>query len=736
MGEGKNLSRRSFVATGALLVTTGCIGMSTFSLTSCTTETANQQPEFRVDNGKFYIDGTEEGIVFSGSKISLIPNAAVDMITVHYQDASGAPATKDFLPLGESFVVNGNHDGMITVDAFVEEDASISTTEADIGVLSLGAVNTAELNGSFDHVVAFGNTNIILGDEASVGEMTLAHGAVTTEISEDASLGQVAAVEEVMVPSEASSDETIAHEEAIELHGAFSEEFREEASTAESGAVKFNEQGIAVELVENLEVDSGSENNDPPADGGEVLADSELSEQEAEESLAGTEQELSAELMSEIGVGDTQVGVSFENEDELGALASGLEILLSGLSFIGKGAAGAVISYGTTTVLQLILGKSDSSAEILQKLDDVKKHLSEIERQIAEIANMLVKMEYATQVNNYLTKYSSTMRAGILFLDGYVANIDKGVDGEQKAADQKQFADSLLTKDEYKVNGNWIQKMTLILGEELLQTYVGTNTNLFGAMDGLARYAYRWEHQAYSYRSNFQLSILAVYTTLLAYSKLALNKGIADTKDNPQKRDIYFAYLTDWENLFGSASIEDADYFSNSNSDGNKAGNLAQVLEIANKQKVTVRDNSVRYYQVPGHEILMTATAAVMGVSAKGGISQTQFMRDAAGHNVLTQEQYTTILQDYGKSKSLTEILFDKQEGNIAPPSDTSLMFAGYSQPLIKVSHPHINPASTSRSYFAPVVDKGGNLDKKQLVWTRGGRVLYYKVNAIGVFRA
>ena len=734
MNEGGHISRRAFLAGGAIVVSTSALGVLSISLTGCSAqEPVAEGAVLRIEGQRFYIGDDTVGTEFSGHKVSLMPDMANGMVTISFTDTEGNPEKVDFVELGTDFTLTGEHNGHITVDSVQGSDSLHIDENANFDSVGLGTLDNAVIMGTLGHIVIIGGTSVELGDSASVEHVIIGHSDASVSVAEGANLETVHALDESQTPEEVQTDLIVAREDVLETHV----EFFEGPDEPPVVDTEFSEDGTALSLLQDEPVELSDEEWDALIQevDAEVLLEVPNDENAFDAEGNAIEPEVSEDIMASLRVEDASAfEVPLLDEEALNGPTSSWDLLFQGLDFLGQGLAGSAISWGTSTLLNMLFGPQDLTPLIIQKLDEIKAQLDVIERMIAQIVSELMKTTFATQVNNYLSEYSAKMKAGLSFLDGYAANVDKVTDVQQRATDQQTFASNMLVDSNYFITGLPVQKAALIFGEEILQVYAGTNTNLFGAMDGLCVYTYRWEHHGYTNRANFQLSVLSFYTSLVAYAKLALNRGIEETRDDPSKRDKYFAYLTDWENLFGSTSINDEAYFSSNDYTGQKIGNVKQVMDMADKQKVVPRANTVRYYQVPGHEVQIGATSAMVLSSSSAGTSQDQMMRDSAGHMVLTQQQLATIYADYDGQKSLAEIFFTPEEGNIQVPGSFTLKFVGYSQPLIKEKYTTLDTVRTYYRYYAPTVHNAGKQDKA-LVVDYGPSTRWYNVALIGVFR-
>lgn len=421
--------------------------------------------------------------------------------------------------------------------------------------------------------------------------------------------------------------------------------------------------------------------------------------------------------------------------------AAAVNLLISGLGFIGSATAGSVVSYGTGKILDLVFGTDPSTADIIAQLDAIEGRLTEISGKLSEIINMLAQLEYATQVNNFMNTWVSKIQTAFDFIDDKRAAIDAMADGDAKEAAQKEFAEKLYagTDPSYQVAGLPVYTAAKNYAFDVVNASVTTGCDLFKAFDNLCLRRYRWEHHGYGVRADFQNMVLALCNSLMAYSSFCLNEHVLALMEDPDHSVTELQdTLIHWGNLFGSQGGFAVDY---SQADDifaeSTVGKCQMVIDTAEAEQLVELDGSLRRYQVPGHEVLLCARASNVSTSSSGKTKQAQMMRDSAGHLVVLRDQFKNMLSDYGGGASLIDILFGKSEGDIVPPGNTSLDFVCYQQPLEQEKH-MTHPGHTRYyEYYAPFLSATGSESRKMLAKiTTKQSTLVKSVSAIGVFRA
>lgn len=157
-----------------------------------------------VDDQCFFINGDAAGTAFSGAALSLVPNLADGTIALCYRNSENPdPCCMTLAPLGSPVIVTGTL-RMLNVDG-VNSDGVVSIQpDAAIGVLSLGSIKTADIEGSVDHLIVVGKSDAIVHDGARIGQATLGDSYADLVINANSSVGGVDAPFEAQVSGEGS----------------------------------------------------------------------------------------------------------------------------------------------------------------------------------------------------------------------------------------------------------------------------------------------------------------------------------------------------------------------------------------------------------------------------------------------------------------------------------------------------------------------------------------------------
>ena len=771
---GNGLTRRTMIKTSAVLIGSCALGFTGVTSLGCSADNngggassnESDQVTLHVEDQRFFIDGDTEGTAFSGAALSLVPNLADGTIALCYRDGENPdPCCTTLAPLGSPVVMTGTL-RMLNVDG-VNSDGVVSIQpDAAIGVLSLGSIKTADIEGSVDHLIVVGKSDAVTHGGARIGQATLGDSCADLIINANSSVGDVDAPFEAQVSGEGagSARVTITGDEgaAEQRHGTLLEAANDDTAWEDAIAAL---AGTATVQQAKAPVGSGASataaSTTAPANpfapqtayadeaASDVVIDTEdTADDDNDENLLSFTPGEPLETDSEPDMSsDDQPAEDFQQDvaaltaedpaPQADVAIEAIDLLIAGLKFIGEQTAGRAFEYGSSSLLELVFGGNDESAQIISKLTEIQGQLDDIEREIAQVIAQFDKQACYLQVNNYLSKFSAEMRWDLSKLSSMTESIDALPDGEEKEARRKEFAENLYSNPRYQVCGRYVYDMAGVLGNEIMQCYTGTNKNLFGAFDELMVLSYKWEHHGYEMRANFQSSVLSNFMALINYSTFCLNEHYLVIKDDPEKKTELAEWLGFWKGLFGTATLPQsamALLAEDDDADGAATGVANEVAAMATAQKLVKRADNIRYYQVPGHQVQIAANAANVRTTEGGGLTQKQLMKDSAGHCVLTQDQLVNMYLDYGKKKTLTEILFGEGEGNLAAPRNTGVPFVAYQLPLIEERQMK-HPSHLYRyKYYAPIVNNDGTTSRAYVALHDHGKRIF-NFTGIAVYR-
>ena len=771
------LTRRTMIKTSAVLIGSCALGFTGIASLGCSADNngggassnESDQVTLHVDDQRFFINGDAAGTAFSGAALSLVPNLADGTIALCYRDGENPdPCCTTLAPLGSPVVVTGTL-RMLNVDG-VDSDGVVSIQpDTAIGVLSLGSIKTADIEGSVDHLIVVGKSDAVAHGGARIGQATLGDSCADLIINANSSVGDVDAPFEAQVSGEGAGGTrvTITGDEgaAEQRHGTLLEAANDDAAwedaiaalagTATTQQAKAPAGSSTASATTAASASATAANPFAPqtayADeaASDVVIDTEdTADDDNDENLLSFTPGDPLETDGEPDMSsDDQPAEDFQQDvAALGAedpapqadvAIEAIDLLIAGLKFIGEQTAGRAFEYGSSSLLELVFGGDDESAQIISKLTEIQGQLDDIERKIAQVIAQFDKQACYLQVNNYLSKFSAEMRWDLSKLSSMTESIDALPDGEEKEARRKEFAENLYSNPRYQVCGRYVYDMAGVLGNEIMQCYTGTNKNLFGAFDELMVLSYKWEHHGYEMRANFQSSVLSNFMALINYSTFCLNEHYLVIKDDPEKKTELAEWLGFWKGLFGTATLPQsamALLAEDDDADGAATGVANEVAAMATAQKLVKRADNIRYYQVPGHQVQIAANAANVRTTKDGGMTQKQLMKDSAGHCVLTQDQLVNMYLDYGKKKTLTDILFGEGEGNLAAPRNTGVPFVAYQLPLID-ERQMMHPSHLYRhEYYAPIVNNDGTTGRAYVAVRGNGRRIF-NFTGIAVYR-
>lgn len=782
---GNGLTRRTMIKTSAVLIGSCALGFTGVASLGCSADNSggnvssndSDQVLLHVDDQRFFINGDAAGTAFSGAALSLVPNLADETIELCYRNSENPdPCCMTLAPLGSPVIVTGTL-RMLNVDG-VNSDGVVSIQpDAAIGVLSLGSIKTADIEGSVGHLIVVGKSDAIAHDGARIGQATLGDSYADLVINANSSVGGVDAPFEAQVSGEGSGSAhvTITGDEgaAEQRHGMLLEAANDDAAwenavailagaattqqakapagsgaaSATASAAASATTGTAASSFANPFAPQTAYADEAASDA--VIDTEDTADDDNDENLLSFTpgEPLETDSEPDDSASDEQPTEDFQQDvatlgaedptPEADIALEAIDLLIAGLKFVGEQAAGRAFEYGSSSLLELVFGGNDESAQIIAKLTEIQGQLDDIERKIAQVIAQFDKQACYLQVNNYLSKFSAEMRWDLSKLRSMTESIDALPDGDEKEARRKEFAENLYSNPRYQVCGRYVYDMAGVLGNEIMQCYTGTNKNLFGAFDELMVLSYKWEHHGYEMRANFQSSVLSNFMALIDYSTFCLNEHYLAIKDDPKKKTELAEWLGFWKGLFGTATLPEtalALLAEDDDADGAATGVANEVAAMATAQKLVKRADNIRYYQVPGHQVQIAANAANVHTTQGGGLKQTQLMRDSAGHCVLTQDQLVNMYLDYDKKKTLTDILFGEGEGNLAAPRNTGAPFVAYQLPLIderQMKHPsHLY----RHKYYAPIVNNDGTTGRAYVALHDNGKRIF-NFTAIAVYR-
>lgn len=311
-----------------------------------------------------------------------------------------------------------------------------------------------------------------------------------------------------------------------------------------------------------------------------------------------------------------------------------------------------MLSFGTGKLFDLVFQKD--SSDIGVSLDTINDKLGQISLEINTKLDQLQNTTVKSQLQGQISLYSSDIKTYEAVLDnlkGQQDLIDKLPDGDEKAAEQKIFLENIYNTP---INGTDFCTQVCALGKHLTEVNPSTNKDLFGTFDQIALYSYKWEHQGYDTRRTFQASVLGLYVPLATFAQMSL---AAAKQYHFPKNSSGVKPEVQYNNLLKGISA---------------ANNMAK------KEQIHVLPNTERHYQVPGHPLMLSASADARQVPTNLSREMYRMGIDDL-HNALQNVQFNSLFKnvpsvnwlkqvytDYGSSTELWNIFFNPNEGNLS----------------------------------------------------------------------
>ena len=388
------------------------------------------------------------------------------------------------------------------------------------------------------------------------------------------------------------------------------------------------------------------------------------------------------------------------NSSELDAQTIIQEALLDA----AKGTPAAFVKWGTKKLIAAALNTDEESDcdIIMGRLDDVVANQTKMIDMLSEIDTRIMKKDLYDKMNDFIKKsWDGDFEANYR---GLAAVNSKTYESEDAlAAAQKNYlvtdvaglnAGSLnggvcqFDKDVYTY-GNYLTKGELVL-------YSSERQPIYSIWHQTMKYKYKWEHQAYEEWAAFQNDVTESYLAAASVDKLCILARIDAIKEyNKTSPDKISTELLETRLKMLDEQI-------------------AEVKDTYNKYKVTKLPDTMRCYQVPGHEMYLYTAAKeqlipneadknkgirniseyyndhrnnkpvytrLTGISGKWNDKMHRtdvwpnlnhwrsFVSYDSSTLAPTAEWMRQIHKDYEGNATLYQIFFDRDKGNMTPPS-------------------------------------------------------------------
>lgn len=244
-------------------------------------------------------------------------------------------------------------------------------------------------------------------------------------------------------------------------------------------------------------------------------------------------------------------------------------------------------------------------AVISQKLDQIKSQIATMSDYIAqkvELARLTVTIQ--SRINEYtvvVPDLTTTNRT-------YIAALNK-LEPKPDESPQEREARLNLIKSFYinvmNANNNKFHHDVITLGSRVIDSDVYTGLDLYTALEKLVLYSHNWEHQGYAARVALQSHVTGLYTSLATMSMSGLIVGIGNYEE---EMGLLVYGSSAWNKLAAEKLLAEVQL-------GLLQDQIVTINHYADTHPIIIRPANERYYQVPGHELLLKSTAVPKTVS-------------------------------------------------------------------------------------------------------------------------
>ena len=416
-----------------------------------------------------------------------------------------------------------------------------------------------------------------------------------------------------------------------------------------------------------------------------------------------------------------------------------------------EAAASAIVEWGVEEILGWLFGGETTSEEekLLKELMDQIKDLSDAIHKVQEELNL---QSLITPLND-MDKFISNKLPGYLYQGLIDIDNDKTLSEDEKRANRLSLlTDSIGAVNPANIDTNFdnfarsfanmmLDKHRVVLDGESKQLMI------YQVYYEYLRRTYKWEHQAWDNWVAFQCRAVAMAVQVLTIERFSLQARLELIRENnkdPHKPRI------------APEGVEEA---------------IKDIQKLLNKLRETYGKNNdwipkalagedERYYWVPGHEVLLYATANTQSIPKEDrqdrgwysgkGEPECKYIKGIAWHDgfipsaypvwsfwkpffrpsptrLTTYDELINIYNDYGKKKTFYDIFINKDEGNFIVDGDPNqnwcMVFDPAGHELQCHAHSHV-PYSyfTVEAFFLPATTKGSNPkeEKLKIAWYDG----------------
>ena len=374
-------------------------------------------------------------------------------------------------------------------------------------------------------------------------------------------------------------------------------------------------------------------------------------------------------------------------------------IVQTAMEAIGNGIDPASwAKWGAKKLITAMMGMEDAdpnAQDVNAKLDQVIAQQEELARRIAQIDGRIVQADVIKNLNDFMKlDWNGEAQNYHRALRSIDQDLEKGTISEADAVAKRKAvlvytinntpqpgapsgALSDFDKNAYTYGSYLLQPMNVLFGS-------GT-ANLFEMNHQLMKYKHHWEHQAYEEWASFQNYAIGRYLSVSALNRLSLMARIQA--------------IDEWNAAHPDQTVDDSvlqERFKMLDEQ------IEQVKQLFEESKVVERADNVRYYQYPGHELLVYTQASKQNVpiepNPKVGIEHILNPHLAPGDgkpqgigeidnyilplanfwkpfthyngktNLVEHSWLKQVYDDYSGQKNLYDIFFSAEEGGLTAP--------------------------------------------------------------------
>ena len=716
------------VSGGALVMIAGCGAKSTADSPG-NAEPAPSETSFRVEDGKWFSDWTEEtkqGIPFTGSKLGIVPSGDGETLAIAYCNADGVKQVTQIGPANAPVRVHGDIE-MLAADDIASRYVVLVDEDATIDALFLGGIDRAEVSGSIASLIVAGKADAELRAESSVQSVIMGDSRADVRVDAGALVSEVYApyAEQVEFESVPCAVRTVDADYASQANKAFvrvltgqgTEDERafvlglcadlelppvvvDAADAAKTSAAAFPvslgpEKAYADEAdkanassAASSQADTASEDTDD--------ADAAFSDKEE---LTSDDPEWSRledfqpdpdtpidEDCIELPTDEELAAANQDTENDIPFVQGDIDTILKGVANL---TLNKTVTYATNTLLSAIFGSNNG---VERALGEISARLDNIEREIQAVYTAIQEAELCSIINELIKTYFRNTTDLVDFIEkfnrDYMKDYKEGTD--DYIAARKRVAMYLATASSAEnprltVDGKTVDAYAIDYCSALLAEQVGVALNPLEAYFKLSLLKSPWEQNTIAGRVGFQDEVVNKFGLLCGYAAFALRGYmdylVDDVTLSDEKRKVEISQcIASWEQLFGTDSANEIanDYgvtneFSSiratrDNESNSEEGYATRASRLIESYKVVPHADKWRHFMVPGKEVTLMTQAAVLKVNKSTGPNQPQLTVSSDAHLVADIDSFRKIYDYYGGKKTLHQILFSQDEAGIALP--------------------------------------------------------------------